>query len=83
MNGIFYYVYILQSRKEPDRFYTGFTEDTDSRLQHHNSGMVPATAPYRPWDFKTIIAFTNRGQALAFERYLKTHSGRAFAAKRL
>jgi putative endonuclease len=79
----FHYVYIIQSLHDRERFYTGFTEDLQDRLKHHNSGMVPATAPYRPWEFKTCVAFRDRDQALDFERYLKTHSGRAFAAKRL
>ena len=79
----FYYVYILQSEVDPNRFYTGFTEDLKSRLAHHNSGKVPATRPYKPWQFKTCLSFRDREQALAFERYLKTHSGRAFAIKRL
>ena len=33
--------------------------------------------------YKTCIAFTDEKQARAFERYLKTQSGRAFAKKRL
>jgi hypothetical protein len=34
----FYYVYILQSESDQKRFYTGFTEDLESRLKLHNSG---------------------------------------------
>jgi predicted GIY-YIG superfamily endonuclease len=64
-------------------FCTGFTENLDTRLVHHNSGGDPHTAKYRPWRIKTAIAFTDREQALAFERYLKSPSGRAFAKKRL
>ena len=79
----FFYVYILQSEKDFDRFYSGYTEDLDDRLKHHNTGAVPATRPYRPWRYKTAIAFTDKDQAVAFERYLKTQSGRAFAKKRL
>jgi len=79
----FFYVYIIQSHSHGEHFYTGFTEDIEDRLKHHNSGAVPATAPYRPWQYKTVIAFTEREQALAFERYLKTQSGRAFSKKRL
>ena len=79
----FHYVYILHSGSEPPRFYIGFTEDLESRLKHHNSGGDPHTAKYRPWHIKTAIAFTDREQALAFERYLKSASGRAFAKKRL
>jgi predicted GIY-YIG superfamily endonuclease len=79
----FYYTYILQSEKEPEHFYTGFTEDLDDRLNAHNSGQVPHTSKHRPWHIKTAVAFTNRQKALDFERYLKSPSGRAFAMKRL
>jgi len=79
----FFYVYIIQSEKETDRFYTGFTEALHDRLNQHNSGSVSATKPFMPWKWKTCVAFTNRKQALEFERYLKTRSGRAFAKKRL
>ena len=79
----FFYVYILQSEKDPETFYVGFTEDLRSRLPAHNSGSVPHTAKSRPWRIKTAIAFTDRERALEFERYLKSASGRAFAKKRL
>jgi putative endonuclease len=79
----FYYVYILQSEADSSRFYTGFTEDLKDRLAQHNSGKVPSTEPHRPWQFKTCLSFRDRERALAFERYLKTHSGRAFAIKHL
>jgi predicted GIY-YIG superfamily endonuclease len=79
----FYYVYILQSESDHERFYTGFTEDLDSRLKSHNSGGCYHTAKYKPWHVKTAIAFDNRQKALNFEEYLKTPSGRAFAKKRL
>jgi len=83
MKTKFFYVYILRSKHGSEHFYSGFTENLDDRLKHHNSGAVPATAPYRPWELKTAIAFTDREHALAFERYLKAQSGRAFAKKRL
>ena len=79
---MFFYVYILASEKG-EHFYTGFTEDLTKRLAHHNSGGDPHTARHKPWKIKTVLAFTDRDQALAFERYLKTQSGRAFAKKRL
>ena len=83
MQQPFYYGYILKSEQEPAHFYTGFTEDLDARLKHRNSGGDPHTAKYAPWRIKTAVAFTDREQALAFERYLKSASGRAFAKKRL
>jgi predicted GIY-YIG superfamily endonuclease len=80
---IYYYVYIIQSLKDPHRFYTGFTEDLNARLNAHNRSKDPYTAKYKPWKIKTAIAFTDRDKALDFERYLKSPSGRAFAKKRL
>ncbi len=79
----FYYVYILQSTRIPDRFYVGSTDDLKERLGRHNSGSVPSTAPARPWKIKTAVAFTDAERAAKFERCLKTGSGRAFAKKHL
>ena len=79
----FWYVYILQSESVPTCHYTGFTKDLGRRLQKHNSGGVPHTKKARPWRIKTAIAFDNEEQAVAFEKYLKSPSGRAFARKRL
>jgi hypothetical protein len=56
--------------------------DLRSRLQKHNAGEVPHTAKYAPWKVKTYIAFSNKTQAVEFEKYLKSASGRAFAKKR-
>jgi hypothetical protein len=43
----------------------------------------PLTAKYKPWDLITCQAFNDRSKALSFEKYLKSHSGKAFANKRL
>jgi len=77
------YVYILQSHEHPEHFYSGITDDLHARLSKHNSGSVPHTAKYRPWRIKTYVAFVDEGRALAFEKYPKSASGRAFAKKRL
>jgi putative endonuclease len=79
---VFYYVYILQSEKEPHRHYTGFTKNLSLRLKSHNSGLCRHTSKFRPWRIKTAIAFSDRRKALEFEKYLKSGSGRAFASKR-
>ena len=78
-----FFVYILESLHERPHYYVGFTEDLQSRVKNHNQGKDVHTAKFRPWLIKTYVAFSNREQALAFERYLKTQSGRAFARKRL
>lgn len=77
------YVYILQSLTYAERFYTGITDDLDARLSKHNSGVVTHTAKYRPWRIKSYVAFADGDRALAFEKYLKSGSGRAFAKARL
>ena len=77
------YVYILQSIDDPGHYYVGITEDLRSRLQRHNAGQVSHTSKHIPWTIKTYIAFADKKQAIAFEKYLKSPSGRAFAKKRL
>jgi len=76
-----YYVYILESIHQPLRHYTGMTQDLTDRLKKHNEGGCPHTAKFRPWRLRTAISFHERARAAEFEKYLKSHSGRAFAAK--
>ena len=78
-----YFVYILCSVNHPEQAYVGFTEDVAARLKKHNEGGNISTAPYRPWKMIFYCAFEDKGKALTFETYLKSHSGKAFAAKRL
>ena len=77
------YVYILESLTEPERFYVGVTGDLRARLQKHNRSEVTHTSKHAPWRIKTYIAFSDKQQALRFEKYLKSASGRAFSKKRL
>ena len=42
---------------------------------------LPHTAKFRPWRIKNAIAFDDCEKACAFEAYLKTHCGRAFAKR--
>jgi predicted GIY-YIG superfamily endonuclease len=79
----FHYVYILESVMHSDHFYVGLTEDLHERLRKHNAGEVTHTSKFKPWAIKTAIAFRDRDRASAFERYLKSGSGRAFARKHL
>ncbi|MEA3024453.1 MAG: putative endonuclease [Alphaproteobacteria bacterium] len=77
------YVYLLQSISFPGQIYVGLTDDMRGRLAAHNAGQSPHTAKFKPWRLVTYIAFSDKAKAVAFERYLKTASGRAFANKRL
>jgi len=77
------YVYILQSVGNLEHYYVGITGDLRSRLKKHNAGVVPHTSKFAPWALKTYLAFSDEKQAFAFEKYLKSPSGRAFSKKRL
>jgi predicted GIY-YIG superfamily endonuclease len=81
--GRMIYVYILRSKEDAGRYYVGVTADLRARLEKHNAGDVPHTSKYAPWVVKTYVAFSDEKQAFAFEKYLKSPSGRAFAKKRL
>jgi predicted GIY-YIG superfamily endonuclease len=78
-----HYVYILRSLLDPDRHYVGQTADLKDRLARHNAGEVSHTSKYLPWQIETYLAFRDKSRAVAFEGYLKSGSGRAFAKKRL
>ena len=78
-----WYVYIIRSINFPEQEYTGATEDPKQRLADHNAGEVAHTSKFRPWKLVWYCAFPDKYKALAFEKYLKSHSGRAFAKKRL
>jgi putative endonuclease len=77
------YVYILRSKDIPYRHDVGVTAVLRSRLRRHNAGEVPHTSKCLPWTIKAYVAFADEKQAFAFEKYLKSPSGRAFAKKRL
>jgi len=77
------YVYLLKSAAEPPRYYTGLTSDVRRRLAEHNAGSCTHTAKYRPWSLDVVVEFSDEQRALAFERYLKSGSGVAFAHRHL
>jgi predicted GIY-YIG superfamily endonuclease len=78
-----FYVYLLQSISHPDQRYVGFSTELKDRLAEHNAGSSSHTSKFCPWRLVTYIAFSERGKAAEFERYLKSGSGHAFAQRRL
>ena len=77
------YVYIIQSEIDPERYYTGLTDDLKRRLEEHNSGKSIHTNKYRPWVIKAYMAFRDYKKAEEMEKFLKTGNGRQFIKKRL
>ena len=75
------FVYILRSTRYPDRYYAGLTSDVRTRLAIHNSGGSKHTCELRPWELVVSLEFSAESSAVAFEKYLKSGSGRAFAKR--
>jgi putative endonuclease len=77
-----HYVYLIRSEAVPSQTYIGFTADLKERMAAHNSGKSKHTAKYLPSKLVSYHAFADEAKAIAFEHYLKTGSGQAFANKR-
>lgn len=75
------FVYVLKSRFQPTRYYTGLTSDVAARLAAHNEGRCLHTAAGRPWKVDLVVEFADEQRAIRFERYLKSGSGCAFAQR--
>jgi predicted GIY-YIG superfamily endonuclease len=76
----FFYVYVLVSEANETIHYTGITRHLQARLIKHNQGRC-TPAKHCPWRIQTAIAFDSEAKARAFEKYLKTGSGREFARR--
>jgi len=79
----FHYVYILESKPHPNEIYIGITDNLKRRLSEHNAGKVSYTSKFTPWKIRSAAAFRDKSRAAAFERYLKTGSGRSFLHRHL
>ena len=76
------YVYILESINAPAENYIGLTNDLRARMTAHDNGQAKHTGKFEPWRLVTCLGFSKPEKTVAFERYLKSSSGRAFAKKR-
>lgn len=77
------FVYILKNTSHPPRYYTGLTADVHARVAAHNDGRCRDTASGPPWHLDVVVEFSDERRAVAFERYLKSGSGSAFAKRHL
>jgi putative endonuclease len=72
-----YYVYILKSLKR-DRYYIGYSEFPERRLQEHNSGKVKSTKPFRPWVKVYVEECVDELCAIRRERDIKSMKSRIY-----
>ena len=73
------YVYLLKC--SDNTIYTGHTKDLDERAERHNKGENKYTKYRLPVKLIFYAAFSDKYKAIAFEKYLKSGSGRAFAKR--
>ena len=74
------FVYVLKNDADPPRYYTGLTSDVVRRHAEHNARSTH-TSQHRSWTVDVVIAFADERRAVAFEHYLKSGSGVAFAQR--
>lgn len=79
---MFYYVYVLQSRRDR-KFYTGFTKDLKLRFEQHQKGKVESTKNRGPFKLIYYEACLNQKDATHREKYLKTYLGKMFLRNRI
>lgn len=76
-----FYAYIIRGIPFPKQRYVGYISDLRQCIEAHNYGQDKHTAPYKPWKLEAYIALDSEEKARAFERYLKSGSGHAFASR--
>jgi putative endonuclease len=75
------FVYILSSASDRRRHYVGVTGDPERRFGWHDFGPCGHAADHRPRSAVGVIEFQTEQQAVRFEKYLKSRSGRVFARR--
>jgi putative endonuclease len=78
-----FYVYCLQSKKDSQNLYFGYTNNLKKRVIEHNNGLNISTKPYRPWTVIYYEACLLESDARRREEYLKTNIGRRMFKRRL
>lgn len=76
-----YHVYILECSDRTH--YVGCTRNIPDRLSRHAAGRISYTSTRLPVKLCFYCTFSDRYKAYAFEKYLKSGSGRAFAKRHL
>jgi len=75
-----HYVYSLKCK---DGYYVGCTDNLRDRIDRHQKGQVSDTVDRLPVRLDFYFALNDKYKAFAFEKYLKSGSGRAFIKRYL
>lgn len=79
---MFYYTYILKSKKD-GKLYTGYTNDLRKRLLEHNNGKSTYTKSRGPFFVIYYEACLIKEKARSRELYLKSGMGKRYLKNRL
>jgi putative endonuclease len=79
---MFYYTYILKSKKD-GKLYIGSTNDLRKRLSQHNQGLSTYTKGRGPYKIIYYEACLLRKKAESRELYLKSGMGKRYLKNRL
>ena len=79
---MFYYTYVLKSKKDGE-FYVGYTEKLEERIEQHNRGKVASTKERQPLELVYYEVCKNKLDATHRERYLKRYYGKLFLKNRI
>ena len=74
---VMYTVYIIYSHSL-DKYYIGYTEDVDNRLEQHNSGISTFTAKANDWELKITEEYSSREMAHKRELEIKKKKSRKY-----
>jgi len=79
---MFYYTYILKSKKD-GKLYTGVTKDLRKRLSEHNTGKSMYTKGRGPFILIYYEACLLGEESRSREKYLKSGMGKRYLKNRL
>ena len=77
-----FYTYVLKCEKT-STFYTGATEDLESRIKQHEKGKVFYTESRLPVKLVYFEGRLNKEDAYSRERYLKIGMGKRYLKNRI
>ena len=76
-----YYVYVIKSKR--GLTYIGQTQNLQQRLKEHNAGKSQWTSQDDEWKIIYTKTFESRSEAMRYEKWLKSGTGRDFIKKHL
>ena len=77
MNSLYFFVYILQSKKDGS-FYIGQCDDPDRRMSKHFDGMSKYTASKRPLRLVYFEVLNSRSEAIKREKEIKNKKSKKY-----